>query len=585
MKTKYVFLIGLVAVFASVFGAVPAVLADHGISRLKVEIATLDSAVHLHNVPVLTRSTGQLSATLNTVMWAGRLLFYVRAIPHWGAEYKDTMNLIAGSYDVAQAAHIGLSDLPKQWVRHGIRSWAAALPAMSADFKALVPWVQRGSEAWSKVTPADLPHSLSGQWHRIHEVQTVIPLLAKYIPLLASAGPTISYVLGENHLQRYLILFENSGELRATGGFITAYGDLAMNHGKVVGVLAQNIYLLADKIRYRPLAPPLIHRYLYTWHWHIRDANWSPNVPSSVADIKRFYDSIPHVPKINGMFFVTTWFVDQILADVGPITVTTGQGSVAINAQNANYEMEYMAEKSGLTELKRKAFIASMMKRILGRAFSARGPVLYKILNTVWTGLNQKLLILNFDNAEAQSLVQRLNWAGTIDRQVAGNYLEVVDENLGGHKDNYFIHEHVMLSVDKRAHSTLETIRITWINPAPPDGGWLVVPYTAWIRVYLPLGAKLVGIRGQNGPVEQYVNGTVDKTVIGTHVTIPVKATVNSPPSSGTLTITVSLPLNLPLDQLTLQKQPGVPVVWYRVQMKDIARTFALRQDAVLTRL
>ena len=142
-----------------------------------------------------------------------------------------------------------------------------------------------------------------------------------------------------------------------------------------------------------------------------------------------------------------------------------------------------------------------------------------------------------------------------------------------------------MLSVDKRPHSTLETIRITWINPAPPDGGWLVVPYTAWIRVYLPLGAKLVGIRGQNGPVEQYVNGTVDKTVIGTHVTIPVKATVNSPPSSGTLTITVSLPLNLPLDPLTLQKQPGVPVVWYRVQMKDIARTFALRQDAVLTRL
>ncbi|MHB1612521.1 MAG: DUF4012 domain-containing protein, partial [Sulfobacillus sp.] len=513
MKTKYVFLIGLVAVFASVFGAVPAVLADHGISRLKVEVATLDTAVHLHNVPVLTRSAGQLSATLNTVMWAGRLLFYVRAIPHWGAEYKDTMNLIAGSYDVAQAAHIGLSDLPKQWARHGIRSWAAALPAMSADFKALVPWVQRGSEAWSKVTPADLPHALSGQWHRIHEVQTVIPLLAKYIPLLASAGPTISNVLGENHLQRYLILFENSGELRATGGFITAYGDLAMNHGKVVGVLAQNIYLLADKIRYRPLAPPLIHRYLYTWHWHIRDANWSPNVPSSVADIKRFYDSIPQVPKINGMFFVTTWFVDQILADVGPIRVTTGQGPVTINAQNANYEMEYMAEKSGLTQLQRKAFIASMMKRILGRAFSARGPVLYKILNTVWTGLNQKLLILNFDNAEAQSLAQRLNWAGTIDRQVAGNYLEVVDENLGGHKDNYFIHEHVMLSVDKRAHSTLETIRITWINPAPPDGGWLVVPYTAWIRVYLPLGAKLVGIRGQNGPVEQYVNGTVDKTV------------------------------------------------------------------------
>jgi hypothetical protein len=50
----------------------------------------------------------------------------------------------------------------------------------------------------------------------------------------------------------------------------------------------------------------------------------------------------------------------------------------------------------------RIAFIGTMMKAVLERAFGAEGKALEKILGTVVTGLNQKLLLLHFDDAKAE---------------------------------------------------------------------------------------------------------------------------------------------------------------------------------------
>lgn len=94
--------------------------------------------------------------------------------------------------------------------------------------------------------------------------------------------------MGEKTPQRYLVMVENSGELRATGGFLTAYGYLEQNRGKIDAMSAQNTYALLNRIHYRPPAPAPIAKYVYTPTWHLRDANWSPNVPTTVAKIYQF---------------------------------------------------------------------------------------------------------------------------------------------------------------------------------------------------------------------------------------------------------------------------------------------------------
>jgi hypothetical protein len=85
--------------------------------------------------------------------------------------------------------------------------------------------------------------------------------------------------------------------------------------------------------------------------------------------------------------------------------------------------------------------------------------------------------------------------------------------------------------------------------------------------VYLPSGTKLLGINGQNGAIEPYENTIVNKAVVGTHVTEPIKASASAPAARGTLVFRVELPPSFTLSSFTIQKQPGVPVAHYVVQI------------------
>lgn len=583
-RGKWIIGIGVVTLLAA-YVVIPLWIIKVRVPRLAQEINTVRSDLHQKKFQQLDTALTRMHSTLSTLQGAGRLGIYARLIPHYGAEYANSMKLLAGAVDLTEGARIALKGVPSDLTQHKIPALAALLTAWKPEVVPALPWIRKASQAWNAVRPQGLPGVLRARWPLIDQIRQLMPSVIAYGPTLAASGPTLATILGEHQSQRYLVMFENSGELRATGGFMTAYGYLVMSHGKVKSVSSQNIYTLSAKVRYRPPASLVIHRYLYLWHWHLRDSNWSPNVPTTVQNIYKFYDSVPGVPPVNGTIMVTTWFVDRLLQDVGPVTVPSTVGPVKVTAQNANYEMEYMAEKSGLSQAERKAFISVMMKTILHKAFTARGISLEHILATVTQGLQQKLLLVNFNSSEAQSLLQKLNWAGTIDRKVSGNYLEVVDENLGGHKDNYFIHESVAVDVQKVGKQTVEHVSVTWVNPAPPDGNWLVVPYTAWIRLYLPAGTKLQHLTGENGPIQQYLNTAVNKTVIGTHVTVPNKATASAPPSRGTLTYTLLLPKTVPTDRLTLQKQPGVPEITYQVTVGGTKKTLNLYQDTVLNGL
>ncbi len=584
LRNRWAIGCGLAGVIG-IFVALPFWVVVQRIPRLKHELRVVQADVHQKKFQQLDVALGQLHATLNTVDEAGRMAVYVRLLPHYGALYANSMRLLAGGVDLTEALSIGLQGVPSDLTQHKIPALVSLLTAWKPKIGPAMPWLRKAAVAWNGVQPKDLPGLLYARWPLIDQVRQLIPSILTYAPSMASAGTTLAQVMGEPQSQRYLVMFENSGELRATGGFMTAYGYLVMSHGKVASVSSQNIYTLSSKVRYRPPASMVIHRYLYLWHWHLRDSNWSPNVPTAVQNIYKFYDSVPGAPKVNGTILVTTWFVDRLLYDVGPVTVPTNLGPVTVTAKNANYEMEYMAEKSGLSQSERKGFISVMMNTILKKAFHAHGLLLERILGTVIQALQQKLLLVNFNAGPAQNLLQQLNWAGTVDRRVSGNYLQVVDENLGGHKDNYFIKESVAVDVKKVGTRTLETVKITWVNPAPPDGNWLVVPYTAWIRLYLPTGTKLLHIHGENGPIQQYDNRVVNKTVIGTHVTIPNKLTASAPPSQGSLTYSLLLPSKIPIQQLTLQKQPGVREIHYDVNIDGVKKHLSLYQDTTLNGL
>ncbi len=369
--------------------------------------------------------------------------------------------------------------------------------------------------------------------------------------------PIVSAMVPGHGTARYFLIYENTGELRSTGGFMTAYSYVTFVNGHLQALHSHNIYNLQPQIRYRPVAPLIIHTYLYSPLWHLRDANTSPNVPTSVKQIYKFYDSIHNAPPLNGVIFVNTWLADAIIKDIGGVTMPKSYNNLHLTSSNANYEMEYMAERSPLPSALRKKFIAIMFHDVLHKLAHSPVPVMLTTLDSVFASLQQKNIIFYFNNPHTEKLAQAQNWAGTVDGKVTGDYLEVVDENLGGHKDNFYMHYTVTSNIQQVGDRYRQTTTVKWTNTGIYDD-WLVVPYTSWVRFYVPYGSQLISLTGGNAITQDYRNGTLHKTVFGNHLTMPVRLNSGESPTTATMTAEYWLPKGINLSQYVIQKQPGI---------------------------
>lgn len=198
-----------------------------------------------------------------------------------------------------------------------------------------------------------------------------------------------------------------------------------------------------------------------------------------------------------------------------------------------------------------------MFHEVLHKLAHSPVPVLLATIHSVFRSLNHKDIIFYFNNPQVEEIAQTHNWAGTVDKHVHTDYLEVVDENLGGHKDNFYMHYHVTSRIKKIGSRYLQTTTVTWTNTGIFDN-WLVVPYTSWVRFYVPYGSTLISLTGGNAITQDYNNRTLHKTVFGNHLTMPVRLTAQQSPTTASMTATYWLPAGLNMSRYVIQKQPGI---------------------------
>lgn len=564
--------------------------------QAKADLSQLKAGKRAHNFSLISTAISRLTGPMRGIKNNVARLSYLQWIPGISGYWKDANALSQAGYYGMQGLGIMMPQLSKVAPLFGystattphakpvsgkakIYGFVHALPEIGPALMQAKTPLTKANSYFQQVNPQLLSSQLAKYGVSIGSLQQISQGLVANIPTIDHSVSVLQSVLGVPHAKRYLLVFQNSGELRPTGGFMTSYGYVTLNNGKLGKLTAHNIYSLASVVTYRPSAPPILG-YVYTQHWHIRDANLSPNVPTTVNYIQRFYNSIPNAPHINGVIFIDTWFVDKLLQAVGPITMPATYHHIKITAQNANYEMEYLAERAGYPAATRKKFIGIMMHMLIHKVMSSHGSQLTKVIGAVGSSLTHKLVVVNFHNPQAQALAVKYNWAGTFDRNVRGDYLEVVDANLGGHKDNYFMHYYVSSNIRKIGTRYQQSTTITWVNPAVLDHNWLVVPYKSWTRLYVPYGSRLISITGNvNGLKEQYNNNLVHKTVFGDHVSIAGRKSLKQPPAKGHMTVTYWLPKGIHLSQYVMQKQPGVRGLHETVNFGSFKKTFYLNQD------
>lgn len=394
-------------------------------------------------------------------------------------------------------------------------------------------------------------------------------------------------VAGADEPKTYLVLFQNDGELRPTGGFMTAYAILNVESGKVTPERSDDIYELDAKFRSNPPLPEPIKKYLPSvLVWNLRDMNLSPDFRESMDLFTKHYTTVPGEPEIDGIIAVDTQVLTRLLEVLGPVEVP-GYGTFSheidprCDCPQVVYALEDMITRpTPYHRSDRKGVLGPLMQMILSKAYEAPKNVWPELFQSIIAMTREKHILFYFMDESLQDAAESINVAGRIIPPESTDYLHINDTNFGGAKSNMFVTQEVDQTISIEDNLVRHELDIVYKNPRPADNCNLeagelclngVLPN--WTRIYLPLGSELVEARGfREDSVE--VSEDLGLTVIEGFFSL-------NPQSQARVTLSYTTPYspNSGVYRQLIQKQPGTRAPQWSVTLLDIREEFDLTTD------
>jgi hypothetical protein len=266
----------------------------------------------------------------------------------------------------------------------------------------------------------------------------------------------------------YMLLAQNEDELRPTGGFITAIGNLVLHKGEAIrfGFESVDSDVQEDWDQPYPAAPWQLQEYMNSPVLVLRDANWFSDFPTTALWVEYLY-AYTHSHSVDGVIAFDQQFLVILLGKLGPLDV---EGvPYPITAENV---LQYMRQAKlpppGETfpvDWDRKAFIEKLADAVLQQLNNG---------NHDWTAIAQGLfqalaerhLLLQFDDPTVSALIAERGWDNAI-RPARGDYLLVTDTNIGFNKTNAVVDVDLTYDVDlSDLRSPLATLTLVHQNNA-----------------------------------------------------------------------------------------------------------------------
>ncbi len=339
--------------------------------------------------------------------------------------------------------------------------------------------------------------------------------LDHYLPLLragvqmALLAPEIGPgLLGLDSPRTYLILAQNNHELRATGGFISAIGLLRVDRGRIGTTGFRDSYLFDDPGRPYSAPPEALTRYMRAGVWVLRDANWSPDFPTTARVSREMYQLGQGVA-VDGVIAVDLTAIEYIVGAIGPIRLETYGEKVGREDLVDKLKSYWTSPptQEGDWWSHRKDFMAALAEGVFTKL---RTELDHRqgldLLLALWRSLEEKHLLIYVDDPDAKRFLAEHNWDGAI-RPAEGDYLFVVDTNVGYNKVDPKVEREldyqVVIGADGRVQGRL-TISYANESNIEVDGCLQEAKYQAgyeqmvegcywdYLRLYIPEGSRII---------------------------------------------------------------------------------------------
>jgi hypothetical protein len=502
-------------------------LADFGSFRQTSESLNA-SAVHLAAADDALASAERHRNRIAPLLSAAAL------IPGWTRGLNDVPPLIAAGRDLARAG-IELSDgfsemsaridvADAQGETSGRRLTAGLTVAEPAFGRALAA-IESARENRDSVDTAEFGGPLGAANNALATFDKRMEPLHDNAVLVAQLPAAARAVLGIDGPRTYAILGQNSAELRPTGGFIGSLGVITLENGEITKQDYSSVYLLEDRTRGYLPAPAPIARYLggatpYEVGWGIRDANWSPDFPTSARTLE--WMLLHHRDlKVDGVIGFTTYAVGGLIDTLGPLNVPGIDQPMTSASWYQLAETAIYGEQAGVRPIagsqeNKGEVLGEVLNTIVARIQAANQEELPKLLRTLQSLVERREILVSFHDEAPAELARRYEASGVFAPPETGDVLGLIDANLSYSKVGPYIDETIEYDVwltesglPERSRVTVSyTNRITNEQSRDPGrrvggqefdpqtGKFVSVPglYGTYARVYIPENSRLTGV-------------------------------------------------------------------------------------------
>ncbi|OPL12020.1 MAG: hypothetical protein AVO34_02060 [Firmicutes bacterium ML8_F2] len=399
----------------------------------------------------------------------------------------------------------------------------------------------------------------------------------------------IPEVAGFKGEKTYLLLFQNSLEIRPSGGYLGNFGILKLKNGQPTffEIHDTNIFDGFGKVQTEPPQP--IKDYLKVDNWQMRDANWSPDWSVSAKQIEYFYQLQGGQEEFDGIIAINAVILPDLLELIGPVYLA--EFNKEFKAENVLYELEYEVEKGyiqrGIAAGERKSIFKALVKEVLKEISQKSFWEQSALKDFTIDELNKKNFLVFFKDAELQETMIEFGWAGLVESSETGDYLMLNEANLASRKSNAFIERRVEYYIDLTGARPLVNLKIRFIHQGE-DKDWFNDDYRTYLRIYAPKGSWLLETKGMERETDFL--DELDKTVFGNLVIVPtgqektvefsylLPACIATPSVAGEPASVLGKSGNY---KILVQKQPGINSFPFKLVLKDIRQKVYLKEKVI----
>lgn len=271
--------------------------------------------------------------------------------------------------------------------------------------------------------------SLQEDKHReILKLKETIPGIKNDFKNLAEYSDFFAEFLGTDKPRNFLIVFQNSSELRSTGGFIGSYSVLSSEGGRITKIATDDIFNLDGQLSYQVVPPRPLQKISTAWSAH--DANWFLDFPTSAKKLAFFYEKSSGKP-VDGVIAINQNVIKKILNITGPIQVQ--DYNFLLSEENFLNIVKFKVDQNYKGENNRPKKILDDMLTLMFEKFSTlSNKDLRSLLNAFSESMDVKDMMFWSDDEKLNKISANNSRNGKIETDANADYLAVAINNMSG---------------------------------------------------------------------------------------------------------------------------------------------------------